>query len=182
MIKYFGNCNDVINWREIVNSLKDQSPAYIGPRHKITDKIKGMEEISSFWENCNYKSIHEGGVAGWDMFLPDINFDRSIINNFIKWTGIKNEGPTYAWISRINPGYMAPWHWDVTDDETMLSKESIRFHCHIIPSAPGHSFFVEDKCFCNQKIGDVFKWSDRKLWHAGSNCGVTPKYMFNCWL
>jgi hypothetical protein len=182
MIEYFGNCSGIINWNEVVDSLKDQEPAYIGPRHKATDNIEGIDEVAILWERLGYKTIHDGGVAGWDMFLPGINFDRSIVKKFIKWTGVTNNGPEYAWISRINPGKMAPWHWDVTDDEATLSKESVRFHCHIIPQSPGHSFFVGDSCFYNQQIGDVFKWNNRKLWHAGSNCGITPKYIFNFWI
>jgi hypothetical protein len=181
MIEYFGNCSNIINWSSLVDSLKLQSPAYIGPRHKATDTIEGINEVAPLWINSGYKTIHEGGNAGWDMFLPGINFDRKIVETFAEWVGVNLDGPSYAWISRVNPGMMAPWHWDVTDDEDTLKENSVRFHCHIIPPEPGHVFIVEDRCFYGQQVGDAFKWSDRKLWHGGANCGLSPKYMFNFW-
>ena len=44
---------------------------------------------------------------------------------------------------------------------------------------PGHVLIVEDELYYNAKAGDVFKWPDRNAWHAGSNCGQRPKYIFN---
>jgi len=56
-----------------------------------------------------------------------------------------------------------------------------RWHVHISKPAFGHAFCVDDKCFYNQEQGSVYEWSDRKYWHAGSNCGLVPKYVFNFW-
>jgi len=181
MLKFIGNCSNIIDWNNVIANLATQQPAYIGPRHKENDNIPGLDEVSKLWRSAGYKTIHEGGNAGWDMFLPEINFDRSIIKIFANWVGIELDGPYYCWISRVNPGMMAPWHWDVTDDEATLSTEAIRFHCHIMPPQPGHVFIVEDQCFYNQAVGDTFQWPSRKSWHTGSNSGMNPKYMFNFW-
>jgi hypothetical protein len=45
----------------------------------------------------------------------------------------------------------------------------------------GHIFIVENNCLYNQEQGATYKWSGRKLWHAGTNCGLVPKYIFNIW-
>jgi hypothetical protein len=71
----------------------------------------------------------------------------------------------------------------IIDNEEELSTQPdrIRFHCHIMPPTWGHVLIVDNQCFYNQPIGSVYKWSSRKLWHAGTNCGLVPKYLFNIW-
>jgi hypothetical protein len=33
----------------------------------------------------------------------------------------------------------------------------------------------------NQETGATWKWPKRTAWHAGSNAGLVPKYIFNIW-
>ena len=182
MLKYYGNFQGV-DWAALVESLKSQQPAYVGPRHRANDeKAPGVNEVASAWESAGYKTNDNGGNASWDMFIPNTNFDREIVHKFINFVGL--DGYTNAWISRINPGCVAPWHWDVTDNETTLSSQSaVRYHCHIQSPAEiiGHTLIVEDTCLYNQKPGETYLWSDRKAWHGGSNCGFEPMYLFNVW-
>jgi hypothetical protein len=182
MLKYFGNCN-TIDWTALVESLKTQEPAYVGPRHKAGDvKAIGIDDVANKWINAGYKYKAEGGSASWDMFLPGANFDQSIVFKFVDFLGLDNY--SNAWISRVNPGYVAPWHWDVTDDEhTLDSQQSVRFHCHIQPQVDviGHTLIVEDTCLYNQAIGETYQWEARKSWHGAANCGFTPMYLFNLW-
>lgn len=183
MLRYVGNCSDIIDWNEVINQIKDMPPAYVGPRHRATDIIPGLEEVSSVWHEAGYKTIDEGGNASWDMYFPGTQFDISVVERFAEFVNIDLDGTYYCWISRVKPGCVAPWHWDVTDDEGILSNtiEPKRFHTHIIPSQPGHALFVEDQCLWNQSVGDTFQWSSRKSWHAGSNAGKSDKYLFNFW-
>ena len=177
MIEYIGNC-DIIDWQQLITELENQEPAYIGPKHRIGTNVPGVDEVGIPLINAGYK---EGGSMQWDMFLPKINFDNTLIQKFMNYVGMKS---CYnAWISRIRPGYMAPWHWDVTDDEDTLTthKEIVRYHTHISKPAPGHVFVVEDVCLYNQQQGAVWKWPNRKSWHTGSNSGLGPKYIFNIW-
>jgi hypothetical protein len=181
MIKYIGIC-DTINWDNFIDSLKDQKPAYIGPRHRIGDvKAIGIDDVLIEWEKAGHVLWDKGGNAKWDMFLPDINFDRSIAEKFTEWCGLTDY--TNIWVSRVTPGNMAPWHWDVTDHELTLQKENhVRFHCHIGRPEPGHVLIVEDQCFYNQPQGAVYQWPGRRSWHAGGNLGFNPKYLLNLWL
>jgi hypothetical protein len=182
MLKYYGNFQEV-DWNSILTSIKSQQPEYVGPRHRAGDeKAPGVDEVADIWSNAGYTTIDNGGNASWDMFLPEINFDKEIVFKFAKFVNV--ESYTNAWISRVNPGFVAPWHWDVTDNETTLAqKNCVRFHCHIQPlnEIVGHTLIVEDTCLYNQKPGEVYEWSDRRNWHGAANCGTEPMYLFNFW-
>jgi hypothetical protein len=176
MIKYLGNCN--IDWNSVIASIEHQQPTYIGPSHKAGDPIPGLNEVTDLWTKANYKTVDQGGTVAWDMFLPGTNFDYDIVSQFAEYVGVKEYNS--AWISRIWPGRFAPVHWDVNDDEATLP-DCVRYHCHIGPPAFGHIFIADNTCLYNQEQGSVYQWSSRKLWHAGTNCGLVPKYIFNFW-
>jgi hypothetical protein len=181
MLEYVGNCKDVIDWHSVIESIEDQQSAYIGPRHDVGHHVSGVEEVAKPLREAGYKMKHEGGNASWDMYLPGTNFDKKIAEKFCEWVGMSSY--INAWISRVKPGDVAPWHWDITDDEKTLEhkKEIVRYHCHISPPAPGHVLIVEDHCLYNQETGATWKWPKRTSWHAGSNAGLVPKYIFNIW-
>jgi hypothetical protein len=178
MIKFIGNCSDIIDWNTIVESLNEQSPAYIGPRHKGNDDIIGIQEISKAWNDAGYTLAINGGSAGWGMYFAGQHFDHSVVEKFASFVGIN---PINSWISKISPGMMAPWHWDANDAEEEYSKmpDMIRVSCHVSQPAPGHISIIENKCLHNQAQGNTYQWPSRKSWHAGANCGLVPKYLFN---
>ena len=177
-MRFIGNCNDIINWQEIIDSLSTQTPAYVGPRHREDDPIIDIGTIAKQWKDAGYVLLADGGSAGWDMFFPESNFSDEVVKKFSDYVGIHAES---ARISRIHPGNCAPWHWDANDNEEQYSKmpEMIRFSCNISKPENGHIFIVEDFCLYNQEQGNVWQWPSRKSWHAGSNCGLVPKYLFN---
>lgn len=184
MKNFVGNCNHIIDWNAVIASIENQEPAYIGPRHKEGDvKAVGLNEVADVWNKAGYVPAYNGGNAGWDMFFPGHNFDQDVVTKFAEFVGVP--GVTNAWIARIRPGYVAPWHWDVTDDETTLSskKDTIRFHCHIQTpeDSLGHSLILEDEIFYREQQGAVYKWPHRKSWHGASNCGIKPFYTFQFW-
>lgn len=177
MTQYIGNCNDIIDWQTIVDSLQAQEPAYIGPRHRGTDDIRGIGEIAQMWKDAGYVISAEGGNAGWGMYFPGQHFNQDVVDTFSEYVGIT---PINAWISKITPGMMAPWHWDANDNEEEYSTMQLeRYSVHICKPQPGHVFAVDDTVMYNQAQGDTFKWSSRKSWHGGGNCGLSPKYLFN---
>ena len=178
MKQYVGNCGDVIDWSSVVESIKNSEPAYQGPRHTKDDDLPGIKEISEAWNKAGYKLASEGGTVGWDMCIPETNFDKSVVDKFADYVGVDSLS---CWVSVIHQGYHAPWHWDTQDNEEELRKLNNieRFHVHMEDTHPGHILIVEDELYYNAKAGDVYKWPDRNAWHAGSNCGQRPKYIFN---
>lgn len=178
-----GNCSSIIDWDGVIASIKNQTPAYVGPSHKKGDNIPGLKEVTDLWGRAKFVTVHEDpthGTVGWDMFFPG-QFDVSVVDKFAEFVGLENW--TSAWISRINIGRMAPWHWDVNDNEESLSKITNirRFHCHIGKPTHGHILLVEKEAFYNQPQGEIYEWPSRTAWHAGMNCGLEPKYLFNIW-
>lgn len=179
-MKYIGNCNHLIDWEKLVNELNHIAPEYTGPRHDVGHNVPGVDEVGIPLRNAGYKFVTEGGSLGWDMFMPDKQFDRKIVEIFMEYVGL--ESYVNAWISRVKPGNVAAWHWDVTDDENTLNKtDHKRFHVHISKPQPGHVFILEDNILYGREQGDTFQWPSRKSWHAGANCGLVPKYQFNIW-
>jgi hypothetical protein len=183
MIKYLGNSS--IDWASVIKDLEAQVPAEVGPKHKEGDPIPGLGEVIDLWNNAEYKTLEHGGTVGWDMFYPGQNFDSKIIDQFIDEFNLHKLIPTVhtAWISRIHPGHFAPMHWDVQDNESQLATQPdyVRFHCHMGTPEFGHVFIVDDQCLYNQTQGASYQWDSRKAWHAGTNCGLVPKYIFNLW-
>ena len=106
MLKFVGNCNDIINWNEVIAGLQEQTPAYVGPRHDVGHEVPGVEEVAGQLRDAGYKMKHEGGNASWEMYLPETNFDKSVVEKFIEYVGM--EKYTNAWISMVKPGDVAP--------------------------------------------------------------------------
>lgn len=179
MAKFIGNCSNIIDWDDVIIVLENETPEYIGPGHSFNDDIKELENIKQIWKD-SFSLSSEGGTVGWDMFFPGKQFDQKIADIFCEYVGL--EQPHSVWISRIWPGNFAPVHWDVNSDEDSIGDgEFTRYHCHIQDSLPGHVFIVDDELFYNKNKGDIFLWNSRKSWHAGANCGLEPKYIFNAW-
>lgn len=186
MIEYIGNSSDVINWDEVISGLEQhdfsQHPGpSTGPTHKEGDPIPRLNECTELWKRAGYKSVEEGGTVQWDMFFPGVHFDQNIVDKFVEY--FKVEHYDSAWISRVRPGNFAPMHWDVNDHEEELLKQPdrMRWHAHISKPAFGHVFVVNDICLYGKEQGSAYRWNDRRYWHAGSNCGLVPKYQFNLW-
>jgi hypothetical protein len=180
MAKFIGVC-DSIDWNSLILHLAQQEAAYIGPRHDVGHDVIGVEEVAKPLRDAGYKMIDEGGNASWDMYFPELNFSKEIVTEFMNFVGM--DSYINAWVSRVKPGDVAPWHWDITDDEDtlMYDKKIRRFHCHISPPKPGHVLIVEDTCLYNQQQGAVWEWPSRTSWHAGCNAGLEPKYLLNIW-
>jgi hypothetical protein len=176
MITRIGIC-DIIDWNKVINDCKSHQPAYIGPSHSRSDNLPGLEEILNKWDQAGYKLEKDNGTVAWDMFLPGKQFDESIITKFSDFFEIE---VTNAWISRIKPGRFSPMHWDVHDDEEKLD-ERPKYHCHIGKPEWGHIFIAGEQCLYNQPQGTTYRWDSRRLWHAGTNCGLTDKYLLNTW-
>lgn len=135
----------------------------------------GYSEVYTLWKDSkfNIASIQ------WINYYPEKDFSQSIVDDAAEFLGLN--GVHRAWISKIDPGYFAPWHWDVDDNEKeYLKKGPIkRYSITMTNPAMGHIFILEDNYYFNKMSGTVIKWNDYKQWHAGINGGLSPKLMFH---
>lgn len=180
-LKFVGNCSSIINWNDVIKDCENSTPEYIGPSHSRKDNLPGLNNIIDMWDNAGYKLAKDGGTIEWDMFIAGKQFDQQVVDQFCEFVGL--ESYRTAWISRVNVGRTTALHWDVHDDEELLSTlpEPLRYHCHVGQPELGHVLLVGNECLYYQEQGNTYLWPSRKSWHAGGNAGFRPKYLFNIW-
>lgn len=180
---FIGNCGNIIDWANFTEQLLLQSASTVGPmfgtgyeKEYQPDTIansKMFNETIEIWKNAGYRSTGNGGSAEWHMFYPGVNFEQSIVDQFVEFYNIDRF--TQCWVSMILPGKCAPWHVDQYDVQDNIT----RYHCHIGTPEMGHVFMIENDYYVGCKQGDAYRWNDQHAWHAGFNAGRTPKFTFN---
>jgi hypothetical protein len=171
-MKFIGNSSSVINWPELVDALKTQQGRFRGSDQE--DDIHHNPKVAALrklWQRAGY----EGNKAvGWH----DYECPSDIVNTFAEYVNVV---PIGAWITSVRPGYVVPWHYDITDDEAEILEKGIvkRFTCHISKPSFGQVFILESEVCYNREQGDVFEWDDWQQWHGGMNMGLEPKFLFN---
>lgn len=175
---FIGNINSWFDCNKLINQLSNHN----GETHN------GFIQISaSHPEYANYlEHTQLAKNAGYDRndsvkfrhFKPGTHFDNEFVELFSKFV---NATPMVVFVSEINPGHMAPWHYDIDqfEQENSSKGEKVRFHVHLSEPQPGHVFILEDHAFYNIPQGNTYQWNNTKSWHAGTNCGMFPKYLFN---
>lgn len=174
MKNFFGNTNSIINWDEVISSLKDGKIKKV----ELSDHLygeKGFNSIMDMWSKAGYDSANS---IEWINFYPEEHFDKNIEEVFSKFV---NKKIVRSWISMVRPGKCAPIHVDIDDriDEFRSTPGLERFTCHIGKPEIGHVFLLEDICFHKEPQGNVYKWDRFDLWHGGGNVGWNPKYLYN---
>ncbi len=172
-LEYMKDCT--MNYNELIEHVSKQEGVSI-----TTDPSRwnlnthGYSEIYQLWQKANFNP----NSIKWINYYPEIHYDKSIETELCNSLGIVAHR---SWISRIDPGYYAPWHWDVDDNEQLyLSKgQIVRYSCFIEEPSMGHVFILGDKYLYNIPQGTIVKWDNYKEWHCGMNGGLVPKYMLH---
>lgn len=163
----------MINWNDVTENLHNGKTITVDP---------------SIWNTANseYKKIYDAWINAdfnidsikWINFYPDMHFDMNICSTLCENLNINMHR---AWISRLDPGYFAPWHWDIDDkiQEYKSFGPIRRFSIFIGKPHPAHFFVTDDTVFSNTPTGTIYEWRNFKSWHAGANAGLYPKYMLH---
>lgn len=163
-----------INWNDVIESLQGEgSPITADPSIWNLSNPE-YEKIYNGWKQANFNIE----AVKWINFYPEKNFDKSLTEKIASNLKVNI---FRSWISRIDPGYFAPWHWDVDDNEDLYMSYGYprRFTIFMNPPTHGHIFIVDDKYYFNQAQGLCIEWKNYKDWHSGINAGMTPNYMFH---
>lgn len=170
---FCGNINH--NWKQLISHLSTCDGSEVTPDpDRWNERNPEYKKIYNIWEqsNFNMQSIK------WINYYPDVHFPYTINSLVSSFTG---KTCHRSWISRVDPGYCAAWHWDVDDNENKyLEKGRIyRYSVFISDPTPGQSFNVENQYLVNQEPGAVWEWENHNAWHAGMNASLSPKYMLH---
>lgn len=164
-----------VDWDEIIAHITTQDGVQI-----TTDPARwkqdtpGYNEIYKLWGSAKFNPA----AIKWTNYYPIIHFSETVIHRLAAHLGVKIHR---AWISRIDPGYFAPWHWDVDDNESDYQKKGdiLRYSCFIEPANMGHLIIIDDKYYYNMPQGAIIKWVSHNDWHCGINGGLTTKFMLH---
>jgi hypothetical protein len=167
-----GNTGNLIDWEKIIDILKDK------PGKKLPNIDWDNEQVNGLYALFN-QSNYIPSSAEWINYYPNIDYDSEIDSIFANIVNKPNI--VRAWISKIEPGKTAPWHYDVDDDEeSYLSKgELVRYSCKVSEPADGHFTMVGNNSLYNALTGDIYQWPDHRMWHGGANAGFVSKYQYN---
>jgi hypothetical protein len=162
-----------INWKDIVLNLKNG--VEITPNVEYWNlNTPGYIDILNLWKSSNFNL----SSIKWTNFYPGKHFsldvEKTVSQNL-------NINPLRSWISKIDPGFCAPWHWDVDDNEAEYQTRGnlVRYSCFAEEPTPGHIFQLENNYYYNVPCGQLIKWKHHRQWHAAANFGLTPKYMYH---
>jgi hypothetical protein len=165
----------LFNWNDVITSLEDQEGTSItADPSKWNLDTPGYTDIYKMWKDANFNP----NAIKWINFYPEKNYPKEIVEELAQGLNIR---VLRSWISKIDPGYFAPWHWDVDDNEEeyLQGGEIVRYSCFIEPPAMGHVFIINNDYYFNVPQGKLVKWNNYKDWHCGINGGLTPKYMLH---
>lgn len=132
-------------------------------------------KIYAIWKEANFNT----NAMKWTNYYPHTHFQQEFVDDVAVY--LRLEGVHRAWISRVDPGYYAPWHWDVDDNEQKYLEhgEIKRYSIMMGDRIPGHIFMLGEDYLYNCVQGSIFRWHNYNEWHSGINAGMTPKFMFH---
>lgn len=165
-----------VDWDKLLIELQDKEGSIVttDPTRWAMDN-ENYSEIEKLWKdnNFNVNSIK------WTNYYPKKDFDEQIVTDVASY--VRLEGIHRSWISRVDPGYFAPPHWDVDDHEQeYLEKGPIkRYSIFLNRPTIGHVFILSDEYLYNLPQGSIIKWNDHRAWHTGINGGLSSKYMLH---
>jgi hypothetical protein len=172
----FLNTYQRISVTEIAETLKDKQGSDVTTdpsRWNLDNSDYG--KIHAIWKEANFNS----SAMKWTNYYPGKEFSQEFVDDVAFYLRLK--GVHRAWISRVDPGYYAPWHWDVDDNEQEYLKygEIKRYSIMMGDKTPGHIFMLGEDYLYNCVRGSIFRWNNHNEWHSGINAGMTPKFMFH---
>lgn len=183
--KLIASTAGLIDWDSVVKTCLSCNTGDFNSVKTVVDRSEGSwkdnpqllgsyREVIELWDHAGYdlKQIE------WYDYYPGTHIDIEIEQKFAE---LINVIPRRTFISELYPGRCVPYHWDVEDNEKeWLAQGSLeRYVCFIDKPQVGHAFILEDEMFYNIDQHNVYQWDNYRNWHAGTNCGSEPYYLFH---
>lgn len=177
-VKFIGNLSDKFDCDQIIAQCLEHS----GEIHKGVIQLPvdhpEYESFSILDKMAKSAGYYENDAMEFRHFKPEFHFDQKFVDIFSEFVGAT---PLVTFVSEIKPGKMAPWHFDIdpNDKENRKKGQLVRYHLHLSKPQPGHVFIIDQEVLYNIPQGNIYQWENVFDWHAGTNCGIVPKYLFS---
>ena len=188
--------NNTIDWNSVVTRLKNLNVPSWKPFIDETDWKKQLQEMKSKGDNSDDGAQGDGYRKFFEEWSDaNVNFDSIRLYNYfsgdhysydeVEKIFCKTLNITHhrSWFSRLDPGYLVPWHTDV--EPVPLEGKTLERYCVFINGPKvGHAFMLgkDDSmsdCFSSMQDGTIIKWHNNEEWHLGSNFGFESKWMYH---
>ncbi len=167
-----------VDWESLIDLIKVQSGD--SKDFDFFKRLSSKDHYKDIFNKLNDSKFNTQSI-GWINYYPDLHYDSKIDKSIKNWLGL--DGIHRSWISRVNPGFYAPWHWDVDDNEQeYLRKGSIKRYSGFLDQKSNniaHTFVIENEYIFNTEQGEFIYWTNHRSWHAGMNGGLDPKFMYH---
>lgn len=173
--QFIGTYNHIV-LLEIVKQLEPLSGTSITTNFDYWDMSNNAyKDIYEKWQRANFNP----NSIKWINYYPKKDFDEHVIIDI--GAHISLNGIHRSWISRLDPGYYAPWHWDVDDNEDKYLEfgQIKRYSIIIHPPTLGHILIIGDDYIFNAPAGTIVEWKNHREWHAGINAGLVTNFMLH---
>jgi hypothetical protein len=184
MPKQVGSTLGIIDWDDIIKNIQPRT----GDHNTVTSVVdrsesnweddtallKSYKEVIGNWKKAHYNLSN---IEWWD-YYPGEHFDISVQEKF---ADLVNADPLRVFVSEVMPGRCVPYHWDVEDHEEEWLKLGplVRYVCFIDKPHFGNILILKDDCFHLVEQHLVYEWDHYRDYHAGTNCGMWPQYLFH---
>ena len=183
--RFIASTEGIIDWDSVVKICRDCNTGDYNSVKTVVDRSEGSwkddpellgsyREVIELWDKAGY----DLSQIEWYDYYPGTHVDIEIERKFAE---LINVIPRRTFISEVYPGRCVPYHWDVEDNEKewLAQGDLVRYVCFMDKPQFGHIFILEDEMFYNVEQHRVYQWDHYKNWHAGTNCGSEPYYLFH---
>ena len=170
----FLNSYHRVDWNKVIKELPRDGVEITTDPSKWNMDNPEYAKIYRLWTESNFNI----SAVKWINYYPGKHFPEQLVNDIARYLRVNVHR---AWISRIDPGYFAPWHWDADDNAAEYLTKGIpkRYSIILCPPTHGHIFIINNDYIYNVPQGSIFKWNNYQDWHSGINAGMIPKYMLH---
>ena len=172
---YVGNCYSKFNCNALIKELQQQSVSTAHGHMELEATNPFYDEYLS-QTNMLKDAGYDSNSVEYRHYKAGEHFSLEYSQSIGDIVGCK---PLMCWVSEIQPGKCTPWHWDINpwEEEHKKLGELVRYFCFISAPQPGHIFVTESDAYYNETQGSIYQYEDIHSWHAGSNVGLTPKFL-----
>lgn len=172
---YIGNCQELFDCDTLISQCLNHevAPSHghmeLAPSNPFYDEYQRQTQMleSAGYDHHSVEYRHYQSGHHFDKKFTDQ------LGTLVKAT------PLMCWVSEIRPGKCTPWHWDINpweEDHKKLGK-LVRYFCFLSKPQPGHIFITEKDAYYQEPQGSIYQYEHIHSWHAGTNCGLVPKFL-----